>query len=58
MTGHLLGAAGAVEGIITMMAVNEGIVPPTINIDNQDEKCDLDYIHLLAPLPSLAGSVI
>ena len=43
MTGHLLGAAGAVEGIITMMAVNEGIVPPTINIDNQDEKCDLDY---------------
>ncbi len=43
MTGHLLGAAGAVEGIITMMAVNEGIVPPTINIDNQDEKCDLNY---------------
>ena len=43
MTGHLLGAAGAVEGIITMMAVNEGIVPPTINIENQDEQCDLDY---------------
>ena len=43
MTGHLLGAAGAVESIITMMAVNEGIVPPTINLENQDEKCDLDY---------------
>lgn len=43
MTGHLLGAAGAVEGIITMMAVNEGVVPPTINIENQDEQCDLDY---------------
>lgn len=43
MTGHLLGAAGAVEGIFTMMAINEGIVPPTINIENQDEQCDLDY---------------
>ena len=43
MTGHLLGAAGAVEGIITMMAVNEGVIPPTINIENQDEQCDLDY---------------
>lgn len=43
MTGHLLGAAGAVEGIITMLAINRGIIPPTINIDNQDEKCDLDY---------------
>lgn len=43
MTGHLLGAAGAVEGIFTMMAINEGIVPPTINIENQDEQCYLDY---------------
>lgn len=43
MTGHLLGAAGAVEGIITMLAINRAIIPPTINIDNQDEKCDLDY---------------
>ncbi len=43
MTGHLLGAAGAVEGIITMLAINEGIIPPTINLDDQDEQCDLDY---------------
>lgn len=43
MTGHLLGAAGAVEGIITMMSINDGIIPPTINIDNQDPECDLDY---------------
>ncbi len=43
MTGHLLGAAGAVESIITMMSINEGIIPPTINLEDQDEQCDLDY---------------
>ena len=43
MTGHLLGAAGAVESIITMMSINEGIIPPTINIENQDPECDLNY---------------
>ena len=43
MTGHLLGAAGAVESIYSILAINEGIVPPTINIDNQDPECDLDY---------------
>lgn len=43
MTGHLLGAAGSVESIYSIMAINEGIVPPTINIENQDPECDLDY---------------
>lgn len=43
MTGHLLGAAGGIEAIACIMAINEGIVPPTINYDNPDPECDLDY---------------
>ncbi len=42
--GHCLGAAGAIEAIFTIKALNEGIVPPTINLDNPDEECDLDYV--------------
>lgn len=44
MTGHLLGAAGSVEAIITAMTLVDQIVPPTINLDNPDEGCDLDYV--------------
>ena len=44
MTGHLLGASGGVEAIITAKALQTGILPPTINLDNPDEACDLDYI--------------
>ncbi|MGB2079923.1 MAG: beta-ketoacyl-ACP synthase II, partial [Vibrio sp.] len=44
MIGHLLGAAGSVESIITIMALVDQIVPPTINLDNPDEGCDLDYV--------------
>ena len=43
MTGHMLGAAGAAEAIATVMAIREGIVPPTINLDCPDPECDLDY---------------
>jgi len=43
MTGHLIGAAGAVEAIYTIMAVKNGIVPPTINLETPDPDCDLDY---------------
>jgi len=43
MTGHLLGAAGAVEAIASVLAIRNGIVPPTINTENLDEGCDLDY---------------
>ncbi len=43
MTGHLLGAAGAVEGIISLMVCREGIIPPTINLREADPECDLDY---------------
>ncbi|SEQ26715.1 3-oxoacyl-[acyl-carrier-protein] synthase II [Lachnospiraceae bacterium RM5] len=43
MTGHMMGATGAVEAIASIMAINEGIVPPTINYKEKDEECDLDY---------------
>ncbi|MFC7062788.1 beta-ketoacyl-ACP synthase II [Halobacillus seohaensis] len=44
MTGHLLGAAGAIEAIISLKAINEGIIPPTINYETPDPECDLDYV--------------
>lgn len=44
MTGHLLGAAGALEAIISIFATREGIVPPTINLEHPDPECDLDYV--------------
>jgi len=44
MTGHLLGAAGGVELLACLMAVRDGVIPPTINLEDQDEKCDLDYV--------------
>jgi 3-oxoacyl-[acyl-carrier-protein] synthase II len=44
MIGHLLGAAGGVEGIVTALAIYDGIVPPTINYEEPDPACDLDYV--------------
>lgn len=43
MTGHMLGAAGGAEAVFSAKAIQEGVVPPTINLDNPDPKCDLDY---------------
>lgn len=44
MTGHLLGAAGAIESVICVKALEEGFIPPTIGYEVQDEECDLDYV--------------
>jgi len=44
MIGHLLGAAGAVEAIFTLLAMRDSVAPPTINLDNPDEGCDLDLV--------------
>jgi 3-oxoacyl-[acyl-carrier-protein] synthase II len=48
MIGHLLGAAGAVETAICAMAIKHGVIPPTINLENPDDECDLDYVPLTA----------
>jgi 3-oxoacyl-[acyl-carrier-protein] synthase II len=44
MTGHLLGAAGALEAAVSIMAIRTGTIPPTINLDEPDPECDLDYV--------------
>ena len=44
MTGHLLGAAGVVEGIVCIKTIETGLITPTINYQNPDPQCDLDYV--------------
>jgi 3-oxoacyl-[acyl-carrier-protein] synthase II len=44
MVGHMLGAAGALEAIVCCQAITTGIIPPTINYENKDPECDLDYV--------------
>lgn len=44
MTGHLLGAAGGIEAVFSVLAIRDQVAPPTINLDNRDEACDLDFV--------------
>ena len=44
MTGHLLGGSGGIEAVATVMAIAYDKIPPTINLDNPDSECDLDYV--------------
>ena len=46
--GHLLGAAGSVEAIFSILAIRDGIVPPTLNLDNPSPSCDIDLVPLRA----------
>ncbi|MBQ2722315.1 MAG: beta-ketoacyl-[Opitutales bacterium] len=48
MTGHMLGAAGAIEAAVCAKVIEDGIVPPTINYENPDPECDLDYVPNVA----------
>jgi 3-oxoacyl-[acyl-carrier-protein] synthase II len=51
MTGHLLGAAGGIESVISVLSIHHNMVPPTTNLENQDPECDLDYVpHVPRPL--------
>ena len=46
--GHLIAAAGSVEAIVCLLAIRDGVLPPTINLDHPDTDCDLDYIPQVA----------
>jgi 3-oxoacyl-[acyl-carrier-protein] synthase II len=48
MTGHLLGGAGALEALVCILAMRDGVVPPTINYETPDPECDLDYVPNVA----------
>lgn len=58
MMGHTLGAAGAIEAMACLLTLNEGVIPPTINLNEQDEACDLNYVpnHAVNAEPTLALS--
>ena len=57
MTGHLLGGAGGIETVFTALTLHEGVIPPTINYENRDEECDLDYVPNAARKASVENAM-
>ncbi len=57
MCGHLLGAAGAISAVACVLAIRDGVVPPTINLDEPDPECDLDYVPNVAREQPVAAAV-
>jgi 3-oxoacyl-[acyl-carrier-protein] synthase II len=57
MTGHLLGAAGALEAVISILAINQGVIPPTVNLTHSDPECDLDYVPNKARLAEVTTAI-
>ncbi len=57
MTGHLLGAAGGIEAIFAVKSIDDGIIPPTINLDHPDPECDLDYVPHTARTVSVRAAM-
>jgi 3-oxoacyl-(acyl-carrier-protein) synthase len=57
MTGHLLGAAGGVEAVFSVLAIDRGVIPPTINYEHPDSECDLDYVPNTARKSSVRAAL-
>jgi 3-oxoacyl-[acyl-carrier-protein] synthase II len=57
MTGHLLGGAGGIEAVFSILAIRDSILPPTINYENADEECDLDYVPNVARKQDISASL-
>jgi 3-oxoacyl-[acyl-carrier-protein] synthase II len=57
MTGHMLGGAGGIESVFTALAVHHGVIPPTINLNNPDPECDLDYVPNVAREVNIRAAV-
>jgi 3-oxoacyl-[acyl-carrier-protein] synthase II len=55
ITGHLMGASGAIESVVAMLAINRQVIPPTINLADPDDGCDLDYVTEARPYPIRAA---
>jgi 3-oxoacyl-[acyl-carrier-protein] synthase II len=58
MIGHLLGAAGAVSAIAAVLAIRDGLVPPTINLETPDPACDLDYVPQVARRQKVQAAMV